>query len=187
MPPTAPVDQGGRALRKRAATNASIAASLQDDEDTADRTTRSGTSFANRPRWMPKLKLKVNEGSDGRKQSFLGPYDRDLDSEEDELVFEEQFILRMPPGKECDKLRDLVSKRGSSSDVWFKFKGIYYSHFALCICGLTYYARTDPRRAVFHIGDTLHSAKLVDLPSIIESQKTLDNKHMFKVADICQV
>lgn len=45
----------------------------------------------------------------------------------------------------------------------------------------------DPRRAVFRIGDTLHSAKLVDLPCIIESQKTLDNKHMFKVADICQV
>ena len=45
----------------------------------------------------------------------------------------------------------------------------------------------DSRRAVFHIGHNLYSAKLVDLPSIIESQKTLDNKQMFKVADICQV
>lgn len=122
MPPTAPVDQSGRSLRKRAVTNASVASSSYQS-GTADRTTRSGTSFANRPRWMPKLKLKVNEGSDGRKQSFLGPYDRDLDSEDDELVFEEQFILRMPPGKECDRLRELVSKRGSSSDIWFKFKG----------------------------------------------------------------
>jgi len=123
MPPTAPVDQSGRSLRKRAATNASIASSSNQQSTTADRTTRSGTSFANRPRWMPKLKLKVNEGSDGRKQSFLGPYDRDLDSEDEELVFEEHFLLRVPPGKECDRLRELVAKRGSSSDIWFKFKG----------------------------------------------------------------
>ena len=33
----------------------------------------------------------------------------------------------------------------------------------------------------------MYSAKLVDLPCIIEAQKTLDNKRMFKVADICQV
>lgn len=45
----------------------------------------------------------------------------------------------------------------------------------------------DSRRAVFHIANSLYSAKLVDLPCIVESQKTLDNKQMFKVADICQV
>jgi TATA-binding protein-associated factor Taf7 len=45
----------------------------------------------------------------------------------------------------------------------------------------------DARRAIFHIGNNLYSAKLVDLPCIIESQKTLDGKQMFKVADICQV
>jgi transcription initiation factor TFIID subunit 7 len=45
----------------------------------------------------------------------------------------------------------------------------------------------DSRRAVFHVGNSLYSAKLVDLPCILESQKTLDNKQMFKVADICQV
>lgn len=46
---------------------------------------------------------------------------------------------------------------------------------------------TDSRRGLFHIGNSLYTAKLVDLPCIIESQKTLDNKQMFKVADICQV
>ena len=45
----------------------------------------------------------------------------------------------------------------------------------------------DSRRAVFHVGHSLYSAKLVDLPCIVESQKTVDNKQMFKVADICQV
>ncbi len=37
------------------------------------------------------------------------------------------------------------------------------------------------------MGENLYPAKLVDLPCILESQKTLDNKHMFKVSDICQV
>ena len=37
------------------------------------------------------------------------------------------------------------------------------------------------------MGENLYPAKLVDLPCIVESQKTLDNKHMFKVSDICQV
>jgi transcription initiation factor TFIID subunit 7 len=33
----------------------------------------------------------------------------------------------------------------------------------------------------------MYSAKLVDLPCVIEAQKTLDSKRVFKVADICQV
>ena len=33
---------------------------------------------------------------------------------------------------------------------------------------------------MFHIGQQLYAAKLVDLPSIIESHKTLDNKQIFK-------
>jgi len=39
--------------------------------------------------------------------SFIGPYDRELDSDE-ESFFEEQFILRMPPGEGCGKLREMV-------------------------------------------------------------------------------
>ncbi len=45
----------------------------------------------------------------------------------------------------------------------------------------------DSRRAIFHIGNSTYQSKLVDLPCLIESQKTLDSKQMFKVADICQV
>jgi hypothetical protein len=129
MPPTAP-DQG-RSLRKRPPTEANGTNGTGGGSSTggaAERTTRSGTSFSARPKWMPKLKLKVSESSDGRKQSFLGPYDRDLDSDDEELVFEEHFILRMPEGKEADRLRDMVNKRGAMSDVWFKFKGQSYPH-----------------------------------------------------------
>lgn len=135
-PPTAP-DQG-RSLRKRSETNASSATNGGGGGggggSAAERTTRSGTSFSARPRWMPKLKLKVNESADGRRQSFLGPYDRDLDSSDEELVFEEHFILRLPEGKDCERLKDLVNKRAPMPDVWMKFKGLFYPLQSLATC-----------------------------------------------------
>ena len=75
---------------------------------------------------QPKLKLKLSEKAVAQApgMSFLGPYDRELDSDDDEdLVFEEQFILRLPPGEDCEKLKKVVSSREVSDDVWFKFKG----------------------------------------------------------------
>ena len=57
--------------------------------------------------------------------SFLGAYDRELDSDEEDLVFEEHFMLRMPPGEDCERLRKMVAARELSSDVWFKFRGAY--------------------------------------------------------------
>lgn len=64
--------------------------------------------------------------------SFLGDYDRDIDSDEEEIEFEEQFILRVPPGKPSEEMRSLVRDKGKEKekgkgkgieDVWFKFKG----------------------------------------------------------------
>ncbi|KAK7020445.1 transcription initiation factor TFIID subunit 7 [Favolaschia claudopus] len=135
-------------------------------QESSDRTTRSAAAKA-KP--QPKLKLKLGDklAAQAPGMSFLGQYDRELDSDDEDLAFEEQFILRMPPGEDCEKLRKMVAAREVSNDVWFKFK--------------------DSRRAVFHIGNNTYSSKLVDLPCIIESQKTLDNKQMFKVADICQM
>jgi len=73
----------------------------------------------------PKLKLKLSEKAAALApgMSFLGPFDRELDSDDEELSFEEQFILRMPPGEDCNKLREMVADREISSDIWFKFKG----------------------------------------------------------------
>lgn len=77
----------------------------------------------------------------------------------------------MPPGPDCEKLRELVEKRKeidcNNENVFMKFK--------------------DSRRGIFNIGKKMFGMKLVDLPCIIESQKTFDNKHVFKVADICQM
>jgi transcription initiation factor TFIID subunit 7 len=83
---------------------------------------------------VQKLKLSFKPGSGGpgdggggRKSSFLGEYDRELDENLDEpLVFEEQFILRVPrevaEGKEG--LRERVWGTGWGLDgVEFKFLG----------------------------------------------------------------
>ncbi|CAH7675003.1 TAFII55 protein conserved region-domain-containing protein [Phakopsora pachyrhizi] len=104
--------------------------------------------------------------------SYLQGYDRELDSDPEEpMAFEEQFILKMPPGPDCERLRELVEKRkdieSSEENVYLMFK--------------------DSRRGIFNIGKKMFGMKLVDLPCIIESQKTFDNKHLFKVADICQM
>ncbi|EIW85105.1 hypothetical protein CONPUDRAFT_87599 [Coniophora puteana RWD-64-598 SS2] len=132
----------------------------------SERTTRSAAA---KFRPQPKLKFKLSDkaASQAPCSSFLGPYDRELDSDDEDLAFEEQFIIRMPPGEDCEKLRKMVASREVADSVWFKFK--------------------DSRRGIFHIGNSYYSFKLVDLPCIIEAQKTLDSKQMFKVADICQM
>ncbi|PSR75389.1 hypothetical protein PHLCEN_2v9147 [Hermanssonia centrifuga] len=159
-----PPPTGIRSALRRRDTLPSYASQMEDSDI---RKTRSSTLRGFRP--QPKLKLKLSEKAAAQApgMSFLGPYDRELDSDDEDLVFEEQFILRMPPGEDCEKLKKMVATREIGNDVWFKFK--------------------DSRRAVFHLGNNTYSAKLVDLPCIIESQKTLDNKQMFKVADICQM
>ncbi|KAH7107011.1 TAFII55 protein conserved region-domain-containing protein [Auriculariales sp. MPI-PUGE-AT-0066] len=129
----------------------------------AARATRS-----NKP--PPKLKLKVGErgGPYASGMSFLGPYDRELDTDaEDDLIFEEQFILRVPEGSSLDRVRKIAESREATPDISFKFR--------------------DSRRGVFTIGNKLFNTKLVDLPNIIESHKTLDKKALFKVADISQM
>ncbi|KAL5238965.1 hypothetical protein ACI65C_006375 [Semiaphis heraclei] len=45
----------------------------------------------------------------------------------------------------------------------------------------------DIRRGEVVIGDHHLFAKVVDLPTIIEGQKTIDNKTLYKTADICQM
>ena len=86
------------------------------------RATRSSTL---RQRPQPKLKLKLSDKAAAQApgMSFLGAYDRELDSDDEDLAFEEQFIMRMPPGEDCEKLKEMVNDREVGSDVWLKFKG----------------------------------------------------------------
>ena len=90
--------------------------------DNLERTTRS-SNIRGKP--QPKLKLKLSDkaASQAPGTSFLGQYDRELDSDDEDLAFEEQFILRMPPGEDCEKLKKAIVSREVGDDTWFKFKG----------------------------------------------------------------
>lgn len=63
-------------------------------------------------------------GESARKSSFLGDYDRDLDENPSEpLVFEEQFILRVPE-RIAENLRERVKGKTKGLDgVEIKFLG----------------------------------------------------------------
>lgn len=43
------------------------------------------------------------------------------------------------------------------------------------------------RRGAVHFDGWEMSAKMMDLPTVIESQKTIDKKTFYKTADICQI
>ena len=114
----------------------------------------------------------------------MGEYDRELDLDDEDLAFEEQFILRIPPGDDCDKLKKSIFSREVGDDVVQVQRCVPGSYKSPLHCFIII---LDSRCAVFHVGNSLYSANLVDPPCIPESQKTLDDKQMFKFADICQV
>ncbi|KAF3928019.1 hypothetical protein AA313_de0201028 [Arthrobotrys entomopaga] len=133
---------------------------------------RLKASFSEPPK-TPIIKLKSNASrpTTTRRTVPIGyGYDSEASDREDDPAIEEQFILRMPPGEDAEFLRQEIEKKefGKSTDVWFKFK--------------------DDRRAVVNIRGKMYSATLVDLPCIIESNKTIDKgKNIFKTADISQM
>lgn len=101
------------------------------------------------------------------KRGTLDNKNHDKDDDENHIHFEEQFILRMPEGESNDRLRKAVEER----NVPEEFKIVF----------------NDSRHASVHWEDNDYYATLVDLPCIIESQKTLDRKQFFKIADISQM
>ncbi|KZT55114.1 hypothetical protein CALCODRAFT_499062 [Calocera cornea HHB12733] len=97
------------------------------------RVTRASTHAAHAAARAPR-KVKVKLGHSQQQNSttsvyppgnsFLGPYDRELDSSDEDLAFEEQFVLRVPEeGGLAEEVRKRVGRKEVGDDVWFKFKG----------------------------------------------------------------
>lgn len=97
-------------------------------------------------------------------------YDSEASDAEADPYIEEQFILRMLPGEDCDYLRQAINER--------KFDKSEFSFKALT---------REGRRAVLKIRDKMYAASLVDLPCIIEGMKSWDRRGWYKSADICQM
>ncbi|KAG0002071.1 hypothetical protein BGZ80_002929 [Entomortierella chlamydospora] len=113
--------------------------------------------------------LAGDDGEDGSGGGgATGGKDSDDDNEDEpEVSIEEQFILRLPPGEMCDRFREKVISREIDETTKLKF--------------------IDARRGTFTFEELEFATKLVDLPTIIEAQKTLNGKQMYKIADISQM
>ncbi|KAL9114207.1 MAG: hypothetical protein Q9187_007499, partial [Circinaria calcarea] len=102
-------------------------------------------------------------------------YDSEASDREVDPAIEEEFILRMAPGEDCDYLRKAVEEKRwgprseGGADVRMKFLG------------------RDGRRAVVTIRGRHYAACLVDLPCVIEGMKSWDRRGWWKSADICQM
>ena len=122
----------------------------------------------------PKRRRKPAEVSTKIKISGLGTKSKDAKKDKlDELIKapeEQAVIFRLPPSQLTKDFREVVKKR--------QIPPGFSIHFS------------DPRTATVSLGmgpPVKYSAKLVDLPCIIESQKTIDNRQFYKIGDICQV
>lgn len=97
-------------------------------------------------------------------------YDSEASDTEIDPSIEEQFILRMLPGEDCEYLRKVINERGFDRSE-FSFKPL----------------DREGRRAVLKVRDKQYAAALVDLPCIIEGMKSWDRRGWYKSADICQM
>lgn len=97
-------------------------------------------------------------------------YDSEASDTEIDPAVEEQFILRMVPGDDCDYLRQAINERRFDKGE-FAFKPL----------------NREGRRAILKIRDKQYAAALVDLPCIIEGMKSWDRRGWYKSADICQM
>jgi transcription initiation factor TFIID subunit 7 len=102
-------------------------------------------------------------------------YDSEASDTEIDPAIEEQFILRMQPGEDCDYLRKAIEEK--------RFGPRSQGGADVSIKSLT----RDGRRAIVTIQGRLYAASLVDLPCIIEGMKSWDKRGWYKSADICQM
>lgn len=102
-------------------------------------------------------------------------YDSEASDREEDPAIEEEFILRMSPGEDCEYLRKAIEEKRwgprsqGGADVRLKF------------------LQNDGRRAVVIIRSRIYAATMVDLPGVIEGMKSWDKRGWWKTADICQM
>ncbi|EEQ85377.2 hypothetical protein RJZ56_001835 [Blastomyces dermatitidis] len=150
---------------------------------TAARGSGTKASTSSKPPAVKRIKLSTRPPPSIRLKSKGEPlfrpkgvgYDSEASDTEKDPALEEQFILRMQPGEDCDYLRQAVTEKRfgprsqGGADISFK--------------SLT----RDGRRSVLTIRGRIYAASLVDLPCIIEGMKSWDRRGWYKSADICQM
>lgn len=123
---------------------------------------------------LPNLKIK------GLGKPPVRPPGEGYDSEDDEAetdpAIESQIIFRMAPGDDCDYLHRAIAERRIGHPDPAQRAKVNFRFFD-----------KDGRRACVKIRGNVYAAALVDLPCIIEGNKSWDRKNLYKSADICQM
>lgn len=157
-----------------------LEASIQSDDEDHKATSKTGPlanvkriKLNTRSPTTPFIRLK------GRGRPPLRPfgvgYDSEASDREEDPAIEEEFILRMAPGPDCDYLRQAVQERRfgprseGGADVRMRFLD------------------SEGRRSVVTIQGRHYAATMVDLPCIVEAMKSWDRRGWWKTADICQM
>ena len=157
-----------------------LEASVQSDDEDDKGSSKTGPlanvkriKLNTRSPTTPFIRLK------GRGRPPVRPYGVGYDSEasdrEEDPAIEEEFILRMAPGPDCDYLRQAVQERRfgprseGGADVRMRFLD------------------SEGRRSVVTIQGRHYAATMVDLPCIVEAMKSWDRRGWWKTADICQM
>ncbi|TAQ87385.1 hypothetical protein B7494_g4284 [Chlorociboria aeruginascens] len=124
----------------------------------------------------PAIQLKAKVKGKPPKRAPGEGYDSEASDREIDPMIEEEFILRMLPGDDCDYLRKAIGekrlgipKSQGGADVFLKFFD------------------GDGRKAMINIRGHMYAATLVDLPCVIEGMKSWDKRGWWKSADICQM
>ena len=125
----------------------------------------------------PGAHVKVKVKGKPPKRELGEGYDSEASDREDDPAIEEQFVLRMFPGKDCDYLRQQIAEKKigiprhqGGADVHMKF-----------------YADDQSRRGCITIRGRHYAALMVDLPCVVEGMKSWDKRGWWKSADICQM
>jgi transcription initiation factor TFIID subunit 7 len=131
-------------------------------------------TLTNKSAPTPTLKIK-HKGKIPKRSLGVG-YDSELSDREADPTLLEAFILRMPPGDDCNYLRTAINngkigipRSQGGADVQIRPLDRH------------------GRRSVVTIQGRKYAAVMVDLPCIIEGMKSWDKKSWIKSADICQM
>lgn len=93
-------------------------------------------------------------------------YDSEASDVEDDPLMEEAIILRILPDLSAEFVKNSIES-GDYSGISIKWKG--------------------QKHAVVNINNTSYGAVLVNLPTIVEVNKSVDRKNLLKTMDVCQM
>lgn len=159
-----------KTTKRDAAAASSVTASEQPGEAQPP---RKRIKFSTKEKSAPQIKFNIKGKPRVRPKGY--GYDSEASDTEVDPALEEEFLLRMQPGEDCDYLRQAIEEKRfgpriqGGADVSFK--------------PLT----RDGRRATVTIRGHIYAASLVDLPCIVEGMKSWDKRGWYKGADICQM